>query len=147
MNAYIIWLIIMIGAMIIEASTATLVCIWFACGALASIISVALGANAMVQIAVFVIVTGAALAATKPLVRKIQKNKYTPTNADKLIGETGIVTDDITEDKFAGTVKIRGKEWSAVTADKSTVQKGQQVRVESIEGSKLVVVVGGLSNG
>ena len=138
---YALWIVLMVALIIIEASTASLVCIWFAIGALAAAISKLLGAELLSQIVVFVAVSAVALFATKPIVKKLRGKGKTATNADMVIGKTGIVTEEITNDKFAGKVKVAGREWSAVTADGSEIPKNSKITVLKIEGVKLVVEI------
>ena len=138
---YALWIVLMVALIIIEASTASLVCIWFAIGALAAAISKLLGAELLSQIVVFVAVSAVALFATKPIVKELRGKGKTATNADMVIGKTGIVTEEITNEKFAGKVKVAGREWSAVTADGSEIPKNSKITVLKIEGVKLVVEI------
>ena len=136
---YIFWIAFMVAMLVLEASTTNLVSIWFAAGSLGAIVAKVLGAGIYVQILVFIAVSGLTLAIAWPFIKKYRQKKSIATNFDMIIGETAIVTDDISSEKFAGTVKIAGKEWSAVTKDGSEVLKGEKVTVESISGVKLVV--------
>jgi len=138
---YALWIVLTISLIILEASTATLVCIWFAIGSLAAIFAKLIGLTFLYQVSSFVIVSAIALVFTKPIVKKLRKNGKTATNADVLIGKSGIVIEEITNDKFAGKVKIMGQEWSAVTEDGSEIPKNCKVTVKSISGVKLVVEV------
>ncbi len=138
---YALWIVLMVALIIIEASTLGLVCIWFAIGALAAAISKLLGAELLSQIVVFVAVSAVTLCATKPIVKKLRGKGKTATNADMVIGKTGIVTEEITNDKFAGKVKVAGQQWSAVTADGSEIPKNSKITVLKIEGVKLVVEI------
>lgn len=81
-----IWLgaIVLFG--VVEAATAGLVSIWFVAGALAALIAVLLGAGIWVQLVAFVVVSAAALALTRPLVKKITAGRSVPTNADRVLG-------------------------------------------------------------
>ncbi len=138
---YALWIVLMVALIIVEASTSSLVCIWFAIGALAAAVSKLLGANLFYQTVAFVIVSAISLCATKPLVKKLRAKGKTATNADMVIGKTGIVTEEITNDKFAGKVKVAGQEWSAITADGSEIPKNSKITVLKIEGVKLVVEI------
>lgn len=138
---YIVWIVILVALLVIEACTANFVCIWFAVGALASVIASLAKLSMTWQIAVFVLVSAVALFLTKPLVKKIREKNKTATNADMVIGKTGIVTEEITNDKFAGKVKVAGQEWSAVTEDGSEIPKNSKILVKKISGVKLIVEV------
>ena len=136
---YAIWIVLMVALIVVEACTANLVCIWFAIGALGAAISKLLGANMLWQTVTFVLLSAVALGSTKPLVKKLRGKGKTATNADMVIGKTGIVIEEITNDKFAGKVKVAGQEWSAVTADGSEISKNSKITVMKIDGVKLVV--------
>jgi len=123
----------------VEVCTTNLVCIWFAIGALAAVPAKLFGFGIMGQATVFVFVSAISLILTKPFVRKIKKGGIHATNADRVIGKYGIVTEEITDDKFAGKVKVSGQEWSAVTEDGSEIPKNSKILVKSISGVKLIV--------
>lgn len=139
METYIVWAALFIVLCIVEVNTANLVTIWFALGALVTLIAVSFGLPPAWQIPLFIISSVLFLALTRPLIKK----KLTPgkekTNADRLIGKTATVNEDITPDKFAGTVTIGGQVWSAVASDGEIIESGEQVTVEAIDGVKLVV--------
>ena len=64
------------------------------------------------------------------------KNKNVATNLDRVVGMIGIVTEDITNNEI-GEVKVDGKRWSAIS--NSEIKKGEYIKVEKINGVKLVV--------
>lgn len=136
---YVLWIIFLVAMLILEACTTNLVSIWFAAGALGAIAAEYMGAELVWQLVTFVAVSALTLIIARPFIKKYRNTKTVATNADRLIGETGIVTDDIESSKFAGQVNVVGREWSAVTADKSELAAGTKVKVKAISGVKLVV--------
>ena len=124
---------------VVEAATAGLVSIWFAAGSLAALLVTMLGANTTVQIVVFLLVTAATLVLTRPLVKKYQNGKTTPTNADRVLGRSAKVTETIENDAFTGAVYADGKTWTARSTDGSVIPAGEQVMIERMEGVKLFV--------
>ena len=62
---------------------------------------------------IFVAVSAIVVAATRPLVKKYARPKVQPTNADRCIGQTAIVAEDIDNIAGKGAVKVNGIEWSA----------------------------------
>lgn len=136
---YAIWIIIVIGMLVIEASTVNLLSIWFAVGALGAVVANLLGAGVYVQIMVFLIVSGVTLGIAWPFIKKYRKRQTVATNYDMLIGQTAIVTDEISNEKFAGAVRVAGKDWSAVSDGDEVICEGEKVLVKSISGVKLVV--------
>ena len=87
----------------------------------------------------FVVVSAVALAATRPLVKKLSAGRITPTNADRVLGQTAKVTETIDNDDSTGAVYADGKTWTARSADGQTIPAGAQVEIERMEGVKLFV--------
>ena len=124
---------------VVEALTAGLVSIWFVAGAAAALIGALLGAGTGVQMALFLAVSAAALAATRPLVRRFTKDGTVATNADRALGETAKVTEAIDNAASTGAVYVDGKTWTARSADGSVIPAGAAVQVLRMEGVKLFV--------
>ncbi len=76
---------------------------------------------------------------TRPFIKKIKKNKLIRTNADKYIGRTGKVISDIGYNTYTGQVEVDGSKWTAVSSDNQIIKVGSTVKVEEIQGVKLVV--------
>ena len=135
-----IWLIIAIISGVVEAITLSITSIWFVFGALVAWIIAEFGAPFIVQLVVFIIVSSILLYFTKPLLKKYLKIGRERTNADSLIGEIGIVTEEIDTIKAEGQMEIRGQIWSAKTLeDEGVIKKDSRVKVLDIQGVKLVV--------
>ena len=122
-----------------ELATYGLTSIWFALGGLAALASAALRAPLWGQIALFAVVSAAALAATRPLAKKYVNSRAQPTNADRVLGTEAAVREDIDNLAEAGTVSAGGKVWSARSADGNPIPAGTRVVVREIRGVRLVV--------
>jgi len=133
-----IWLILFIVLIVIEMCTVGLVCIWFALGALVSFIISYFSNNLLIEIPIFVIVSFVALIFTRPILQKYFKKNIIKTNVNKLIGETGIVIEDVTKTNM-GKIKVDGQIWSALNSEKGRIEKDTEVEVLSVEGVKLIV--------
>ena len=137
MQGFIFWLIIVIILSILEVSTVNLVSVWFIASALVSLVISFFIDSFFVQFLVFVILGIILLVTTKPIINKyLLKNKKANTNLDRVIGMTGIVTEDISKNEI-GEVKIDGKKWSAIADEE--IKEGTYVVAEEIKGVKLVV--------
>ncbi|MDR3344042.1 MAG: NfeD family protein [Oscillospiraceae bacterium] len=137
---YWVWLIALGILLLAEAATAQLVTIWFAAGAVAALIASVCDAPLWLQLTLFVVVSAVSLAATRPLVKKMNRKAKTATNADRVLGETAIVTEDIDNVLGKGKVNVGSVPWTARSADGGTIPAGVSVRVEKIEGVKLIVL-------
>jgi membrane protein implicated in regulation of membrane protease activity len=139
MSPVIIWAVALVVLLAIEGATAQLVTIWFAAGALVALIAAALHAPIWLQAVLFIVVSGVTLVATRPLVKNITKRKTQSLNADRCIGETAVVTEDIDNIQATGSVKVGGIVWTARSSDGEKIEKGKNVIIEKIDGVKLIV--------
>jgi len=132
-----------IGAIILfaaaEAATAGLTSIWFALGAAAALVAALFHGPLWLQLVWFFAVSVAAMLATRPLAKKYVNSHKVATNADRLLGRTGIVTEDIDNIAGTGVVKIDGQVWSARSLTGSVIPTGRLVKARSIQGVKLQV--------
>lgn len=134
-----IWLAAILIFGVAEAISFQLITIWFAAGALVSLILSLLGVPVYLQVIIFLAVSVVLVFATRPLYNKYVKPRMIKTNVDSLIGEQGIVKQDIVNDDARGLVKVNGQTWSARSSDGNTIKEGQKVEILSIEGVKLIV--------
>lgn len=134
-----IWIGFAVLMAICEAATTQLVSIWFVVGAVAAAVTTIFTPNIFIQIVVFLVFSAVALIVTRPLVKKLKKKKdIVNTNADRLIGKTGIVVADIKSVDDVGQVKVMGEIWTAISKT-APVLKDSKIKVLSIEGVKLIV--------
>lgn len=135
----IIWLVLLVVFLIVEASTVTMVSLWFAAGALVALAASLLHWHLLVQIGLFLAVSTALLAALRPMARKHFTPKLTKTNVDAIIGTRGYVTAPIDNMAATGTVKLGAMEWTARASDGQPIPQGTLVRADRIEGVKVFV--------
>ena len=137
--AAILWLLLLVVFLVVEASTVTLVSLWFAAGALASMIVAMLGGAVWLQALVFLAVSSVLLTALRPLVRKFVTPRLTRTNVDSVIGSAGPVTAAIDNVAASGQVKLGGMVWTARSTSGEPIPEGTLVTVDRIEGVKVFV--------
>lgn len=133
------WIVMLVAFIVIEALTAQLVTIWFAVGSVAALVSQMLGAKVWLQWLIFVVVSAIVIVATRPLVKKLTKQKAQPTNADRCIGQTAVVTERIDNISGKGAVRVNGIEWSARSESGEIIEENLTVTVTRIDGVKLIV--------
>lgn len=134
-----IWLGIIIVGIIIEAASPQLVSIWFVVGSLGGLIAGLIGAPMWLQITLTIVISVVCLILTRPLSKKLLESKIVKTNADRYIGQEGVVTTEINPLTNAGRVTVGGSSWSAFCDDGSVIQTGKVVEVKDIQGVKLLV--------
>ncbi len=137
----VMWLIAALLLGIIEAVTTALVSVWLAIGAVFAAAAAAFGAETSTQLVIFLIVSFILLLCTAQLCKRFRQTKKIPTNADMLIGKTGVIVEDTDPILGKGEVKVGGQTWSVQVRDEQNVSAGTKVRVEEIAGAHLVVSV------
>lgn len=137
---WILWLAVGLLLLIFELITIQLTTIWFALGSFAALgTSLIWPDNVILQVIVFIVVSAISLILTRPLAKKIVKGKKNRLNADRCIGEEGVVTVAIDNMANVGQVKISGAVWSARSDDGSIIAEGSVITVLRIEGVKVIV--------
>ncbi|MBQ3183332.1 MAG: NfeD family protein [Clostridia bacterium] len=133
------WVALLIVFAAIELITPQLVCIWFAIGSLGAFIAASLNAPLWLQILIFIVVSVIMIFVTRPLYKRFIKTKLVPTNSDRLIGDTAVVTETIDNLEAKGAVKVQGQVWSARSENGEVIPENTPVTVVRIEGVKLIV--------
>lgn len=134
------WLVVLVVFLVVEGITVGLVSIWFAAGALAALLVSLVTDNIWVQILVFLLMSAVALAALRPLARKYFSPKaHQPTNADRIIGTVGVVTEKIDNLEAKGQVWVNGTTWTARSDNGQPIETDIKVRILRIEGVKVFV--------
>ena len=137
-NMQFVWLGAAVVFIIIEALTMGLTTIWFALGALISMVLAFLNLPLAWQILLFLIVSSILLLFTRPVaVDKLKIGKI-KTNAESLVGLQGFIVKAISAEE-KGQVKVRGQIWTAAAAEDEELQENEKVIVEKIEGVTLYV--------
>lgn len=136
----VLWLIIVVALLIVEAATTGLVSIWFAIGAVVALISSLFHAPFWLQVLLFIAVSVILLCCTRKWADKYVNSKVKPTNADTVIGKECVVTELIDNVVGTGAVCVDGKVWTARSIDPSVkIPIGSLVTAQRIEGVKLFV--------
>lgn len=135
------WLAAALAAGIIEACTTALVSVWIVIGAVCAAAAAALGVSALAQLLIFLAVSAVLLLLTLPMCKRFRSSKKTATNADMLIGRTGIITEDVNPILGTGEVKVGGKLWSVQIRGDGKAKIGDIVKVEEIVGAHIVATV------
>ena len=141
MSWWIIWLIVFVVMLIIEAATTALATVWFAAGALVAMIMDLCGAPHNLQIIVMAAVSLVTFAVCmiwiRPKLESLRRANVQRTNADRLIGMEGVVIVPVNPVEGKGQVKVEGQVWSAKS--ESAIEEGTTVKIRAIEGVKLIV--------
>ena len=137
--AAIVWLALMAAFLMAEASTVSMVSLWFAAGSLIALLTALAGGPAWLQTVLFLAVSAGLLLALRPLAKKYLAPKVTATNVDSIVGSTGLVTAAIDNVSASGQVKLGAMEWTARSTSGQPIPVGTLVKVDKIEGVKAFV--------
>ena len=135
----ILWLALLVLFIVAEASTVTMVSIWFAAGSLAALVVALLGGKFWLQIVLFLAVSSVFLALLRPIARKHFTPRITRTNVDAMEGKVCVVVSDIDNLASSGQVKIGDVEWTARSESGEKIPAGTQVKIQQVEGVKVYV--------
>ena len=135
----VLWVLLAAALIAIELSTTQLYFLWFAVGALAGAFAAFVGAPLPIQLALFLVCSVATFAVGRPmLVEKIMPKRMA-TSLEKIIGQCGVVTEEIAGSGGTGRISAGGLTWAAVSHDGTAIPLGEDVRILSREGVKLIV--------
>lgn len=135
-----VWLAAMIALIVIEIVTVGIGAVWFALGALAAVLVSLLGAETILQTAVFLAVSFATLIFTRPLVVKYINGTRIRTNYEGIIGKTVRITQDVDNIVETGCAVVNGQDWTVRAADNDCrIEAGSLAKVVDIKGVKLIV--------
>ncbi|NLP26970.1 MAG: NfeD family protein [Clostridiales bacterium] len=136
----ILWGVVLAILIIAELSTAQMVSIWFAVGAIGAFIAALFSIPLIWQFTIFTLLSILLLIFTRPIFSKTVKD-YTPTNSELDIGKTAVIIEDVDNLKGTGRATLNGVDWIAVSKNNETIPEGSIVIVEDIQGSKLLVSI------
>ncbi|MDE5947105.1 MAG: NfeD family protein [Oscillospiraceae bacterium] len=136
-----LWAIVIIVAVLIEASTFQLISIWFAVSGFIALIVNIMGASFGVQFAVFTIASVILLIIGFPIGRKLADFKKTPTNFEINKGKFATVIEEINIKNGTGRVRLNDVDWIAVSSNGNIIPKDSVVMIDEIKGTKLTVTL------
>ena len=134
-----IWLILLVVLVAGEAITVGLTFIWFAAGALGGLLISVLGGAVWLQVVVFLILSAVTLVLVRPAAAKLLTPGISPTNADRVLSQIALVTEEIDNIAETGQVKLFGQVWSARSENGDIIPIQSRVRILRIEGVKVFV--------
>ena len=141
MDSWVLWLIAAVILAIGEIATTGLFLAPFAAGAAIAALLAAAGAGAVVEWAVFLVVSVIALAALRPVARAHKRSRgQLKTGTAALVGQTATVVERIANAEGVGCVRLDGEIWTArAFVDEETFEPGARVQVLEIRGATALV--------
>ena len=138
-NMWQLWLIVALISILFEIFTSGFFIACFAVGALSALITSFFG-GVYLQLTVYTVVSAISIFLVRPFaVRYLNTgSKWRPSNADALIGRTGLVVQTIESDGY-GRIEIDGDNWKVESEDGTTISAGTKVMVTGRESIILKV--------
>ncbi|WP_372729595.1 NfeD family protein [Nocardioides sp.] len=134
------WLALAVMLGVAEMFSLDLVLIMLAVGAMAGVLTAALGMPVVVQVLAVAAASVGALALARPsLVKKLHGGPELRLGHGKLVGVQGVVTEEVSALEH-GRIKLAGEIWSAAPYDETiTIAPGETVEVLQIRGATAYV--------
>ena len=134
-----VWLILLVALVTGEAITVGLTFIWFAVGAMGGLLVAVLSGPVWLQIVVFLALSTLTLILVRPAAAKLLTPGISPTNADRVLSQIALVTEEINNIAETGQVRLFGQVWTARSENGEVIPAQSRVRILRIEGVKVFV--------
>ena len=139
MTYLIFWGVIFVVSLIAEIASMQLISIWFTVGSVGAFIAAMNGVGFPGQLGIFVLISVLLLLITRPLLAKLRVRQEPRTNADKAIGESAVIIEEVNPALGTGRARIGGVDWIAVSETGEILPAETIVLVTRVEGAKLFV--------
>ena len=133
------WIVLAVFFFLTEVFTAGFVLLCFGIGALAAALMAFLGAGMAWQIAVFIIVTIAAVVLARPFADRISRPGVQQIAGNRMIGKWAVVLQTVDPIANTGMVRLESERWRAESLDGEQLEVGEGVEVIGVEGVRLQV--------
>jgi membrane protein implicated in regulation of membrane protease activity len=133
----VLWIILAALFAVTEILTVAFVAIFFALGAIAAAIVAWLDGSVALQMLAFAITGIVLLAITRPVLKRRLQSPSIPTNVNRMVGRTGIVTIPIDNDSNTGQIRVGTEFWTArwpEDAQASVIPVDARVGIVAVEG-------------
>ena len=135
----IFWGVVFVITLIAEIASMQLISIWFTVGSVGAFIAAMRGVGFPGQLGIFVIISVVLLLVTRPLLARLRVNQEPRTNADRNVGETAVIIEEVNAALGTGRARIGGVDWIAVSETGEILPAEEIVTVTRVEGAKLFV--------
>ncbi|HQU26420.1 MAG TPA: NfeD family protein [Acidimicrobiales bacterium] len=141
--AMVFWALIIVACALAELHTSALVAAFIGASAVVAFALALLGVPFLVQVPVWLVVSGVLLAALRPLalryVRHHRRQDLTLPARGPMTDQMGFVERAVGDEGHPGRVTIKGESWRAVTESGETIPDGSRVVVRRTHGTTLWV--------
>jgi membrane protein implicated in regulation of membrane protease activity len=142
-----IWMILAAIFAIAELMTAGFFLLWFGVGAAVAGILALAGLGPAWQWAAFVVVSAVLLGISRRFAERFTAKQPPGIGADRLIGSSGVVLEEIDNDRNTGRVRLNKEEWRAVSDAGDVISVDTHIVVVRLDGTHVVVRTVGKEQG
>ena len=133
------WIVLAVFFFLTEVFTAGFVLLCFGIGALGAALVAFLGAGLAWQIAVFIVLSIAAVVLARPLADRISRPGVQQIAGNRMIGKWAVVLQTLDPIANTGMVRLESERWRAESLDGEQLEVGEVVEVIGVEGVRLQV--------
>lgn len=141
--ALVFWAVIIVACAWAELHTNALVAAFVGASAVAAFALALLGVPFLLQVAIWLVVSGVLLAALRPFALRVVRHRHHPDLSlparGPMTDQTGFVEQVVGDEGHPGRVTIKGESWRAVTESGETIPDGARVVVRRAHGTTLWV--------
>jgi membrane protein implicated in regulation of membrane protease activity len=138
-DKWLLWMILAAILVVGEVFTAGFFLLWFGVGAAVAGVLALVGLGAAWQWGSFVVVSGVLFAVSRRFADRFSRAQPPGIGADRFIGRTGIVLEDVNNVSNTGRIRVDKEEWRAESATGLPILAGTRVKVERLDGAHMVV--------
>lgn len=133
------WLAMAVTLVVAEIFTAGFFLLPFGIGAAVAAVLALLGVDLGWQWGVFIVLSASLLIPMRRFADKMTHEPPQKVAGDRLIGRTGVVTQDVDGGRGDGRVRVDREDWVADSQDGGPIAAGQRIIVTAVVGAHLVV--------
>ena len=138
-EVWVMWLVLAGVLLVGEMFSAGFFLFWFSIGAAVAGLAALLGAHESVQLIVFIVVSGTLFVTGKKFAKRVTKEQPSGIGADRFVGGTGIVLEEINPPANTGKIRLNQESWRAESENGEVVPEGATVKVLRIDGTRAIV--------
>ena len=139
MEVWLMWLILAAVLLVGEIFSAGFFLFWFSIGAAVASLTALLGAGEIIQLIVFIVVSGVLFVTGRKFANKVTKKQPPRIGADRFIGGIGVVLEEINSLAGTGRIRVDQELWRAESENGEVVPEGVAVKVLRVDGTRVIV--------
>jgi membrane protein implicated in regulation of membrane protease activity len=134
-----VWVILAAFFIVAEIFTAGFFLLFFGIGAAIAAILAFFNVGVAWQLFVFIVVSFVLFLLSRKIADRVTPESPIKTGIDRLLGQIGVVMEDIEPMGVKGRVRIAREEWRAECEADVKIKRGKKVKVLRIEGTRVIV--------